>query len=432
MYRPAFTIIVVITVFLAGLSCNKQEPADKPPQIFTHSSNGGESAFNTDRLTLIDSVLNHYVDSGLLPNALTFVAHKGQIVHHKAYGYKNMEAGIPLEKDDIFRIASQTKAITTAALMTLYEEGKFLLDDPISAYLPEFGNPLVITSFNDADTTYSFRPAVREITIRHLLNHTSGIHYGIFGGPPGNKMFAKAGIPAVNSMAPVTIKEIAGKISTMPLLFDPGERYMYGMNTDIAGYLIEVLSGQTLDVFFKNRIFEPLGMKDTYFYLPSEKEDRLVQLYTSNNNELVLHPNETYRNFPIAGARQFLSGGAGLCGTIEDYARFCQMLLNKGEFNGNRILSRKTIELMTLNQIGDLEYGSYGRRFGLGFDIWGESTPAHHLGSRGSFRWGGLYYTDYMIDPAEDLILLFYTNIQPWRGHNLQEIYHNLVYQALE
>jgi CubicO group peptidase (beta-lactamase class C family) len=431
MNRSDLRIIIILILFLAGLSCKQQVTEEKPPQNFTNPSNGVKS-FHSGRLALIDSVLIHYIDSGLLPNAVTFVAHKGQIVHNKAFGYKNIEAGIPLEKDDIFRIASQTKAITTVALMTLYEQGKFLLDDPVSAYLPEFGNLRVLTGFNDADTTYTSRPAERDITIRHLLNHTSGIHYGILGGPPGNKMFAKEGIPAVNSMDPVTIKEIAGKISKMPLLFDPGDRYMYGMNTDIAGYLIEVLSGQTLDVFFKNRIFEPLGMKNTYFYIPSEKEERLVQLYTRINNELVLHPNETYRNYPVAGARQFLSGGAGLCGTIEDYARFCQMLLNKGEFNGNRILSRKTIELMTHNQIGDLEYGNYDRRFGLGFDIWGEGTPAHHLGSRGSFRWGGMYYSDYMIDPAEDLILIFYTNIQPWRGPNLQEIFHNLVYQALE
>ncbi len=432
MYSSHIKITALIILNYLFVTCINHENSRSYPQSFSHSENAENSGFDPARLARIDSVINHYVNTGILPNAVTFVARRGNIVHNKAYGYKNMEEGLPLETSSIFRIASQTKAITTTALMILYEEGKFLLDDPVSMYIPWFSDPAVMTSFDESDTTFTSRPATREITIRHLLNHTSGIHYGIYRTGAGNMIYAKAGIPAVNSMDPITNEEVVRRISSLPLMFDPGERFLYGMNTDVAGYLVEVLSGKPLDIFFRERIFEPLGMKDTYFYLPGEKSGRLVTLYTPDDEGPSLHPDQTYSNYPVEGARMWLSGGAGLSGTIEDYARFCQMLLNNGTFNGNRILSRKTIELMTINQIGDLEYGSLGRRFGLGFDIWGDQTPAHHLGSSGSVRWGGLFYTNYVIDPEEELILLFYTNVQPWQGPNLQEKFHNLVYQAIE
>ncbi len=432
MRTTTYLLTIILVTILLFWSCSFEQQNNRVPQTFTEVSDLSVAGFCPERLARIDSLLEGYIRQGLLPNAVTFVARNGKIIHHKAYGFSDIESGTPLKPDDIFRIASQTKAITTAALMTLYEEGMFLLDDPLSKYIPEFRNPAVLTSFNETDTTFTTRPAEREITIRHLLNHTSGIHYGILGEGPGNMMFAKEGIPAVNSMDPVTIGEIALRIARMPLLSEPGERYLYGMNTDIAGYLIEILSGKPLDVFLRERILKPLGMNDTWFYLPPEKAGRLVTLYTPGPEGPVLHPNETYRNYPVEGARMFFSGGAGLSGPVEDYARFLQMMINNGKFNGNRILSRKTIELMTTNQIGNLDYGSWGRRFGLGFDLWNGQTPGHHLGSEGAFKWGGLYYTDYLADPEEGMILLFYTNIQPYRGPNIHETFHNLVYQALE
>jgi CubicO group peptidase (beta-lactamase class C family) len=315
--------------------------------------------------------------------------------------------------------------------MMLYEEGRFLLDDPLHLYLPEFTSMNVLTSFNDADTSFTSRPAKRAVTIRHLLTHTSGIHYGILRSGMENMMFAKAGIPAVNSLDPISVREVARRISEMPLLSDPGEEYLYGMNTDVIGALIEVLTGQSLDVFLHQRIFEPLGMNNTYFYLPEEKVGRLVELYSSGDGGLIIHPNEVYRTYPYAGAKMFFSGGAGLLGTIEDYARFCQMMLNNGTFNGKRILSRKTVDLMTTNQIGELVLGR-GTKFGLGFELRGTYGKTNHLGSFGSYSWGGMYYTAYIIDPDEDLIILFYTNVQPFRGRNYQELFQNMVYQALE
>jgi CubicO group peptidase (beta-lactamase class C family) len=413
-----------------GTVAQKHNAAPTLPQKF--SSPSKITTFNAQRLQRLDSLLQLLVANGTLPNVVTFVAKNGQVIHNKAYGYRNIEKQIPATTTDIYRMASQTKAITSAALMTLYEEGRFLLDDPISKYIPEFANPQVLVDFNDADTTYTTRPAKSEITIRQLLSHQSGIHYGILGGGTGGKMYAKYNIPAVNSLAPVTIEQVVKKIAKMPLMFDPGEKYMYGMNIDVIGYLIEILSGQKLDVFITQRILKPLDMNDTYFYLPKEKADRLVTLYSSGTNGVVLNTNTSYQTYPIAGAQMFLSGGAGLCGPIGDYANFCQMMLNKGTFNNHKILSRKTVELMTTNQLGEKNIGRNGNKFGLGFELFGDQQAAHHLGSKGSFKWGGMYYTDYLIDPSENLIMLIYTNVQPYRGPNVHELFQNLVYQALE
>ena len=422
--------LVAITAFCTFSCVRNGVNPDLPVQEFRTTENPERAGFYKDRLALIDTVLTDYVNKGIVPNAVTFVSRKGVVVHHKAYGWKNIEENTPLSKYEIFRIASQTKAITSVALMTLFEEGKFLLDDPVSKYMPEFENMSVLESFNEKDTSYTTRPSIGKITIRHLLTHTSGIHYGVLGSGPANMMYAKAGIPAVNSLDSLTIKEVARRIARMPLMFDPGEKYLYGMNTDICAYLIEVLSGKSFDIFLKERIFDPLGMKDTYFYLPDDKAGRLVILYSPSPEGLVKHENNSYQNFPVRGAKTLFLGGAGLCGTIEDYARFCQMMVNGGIFNGNRIISRKTVDLMTMNQIGEKSIGG-GMKFGLGFGLNGEAGAAIHLASEMAYRWGGMYFTDYVIDPEEELIILFYSNIQPYRGPDIRKILQNLVYQAL-
>lgn len=305
-YRLLLTFVVTF-FFLLGCDFSGTK-YDIPAQNFVKVNNPEKYGFYPERLSLIDSALTSYVARGILPNAVTFVAHKGDVIHHKAFGLKNIENKTSLKTDDIFRIASQTKAITSVALMLLYEEGRFLLDDPVSRYIPEFKNPTVMVNFNESDTSFTVRPAAREITIRHLLSHTSGIHYGILGGGPGNMIFTKEGIPAVNSLESITIEEIVKKIARLPLMFDPGDNYLYGMNIDVCGYLIEVLSGKPLDIFFKERIFDPLGMKDSYFYLPDSKADRLVTLYSSTPQGLVVHNNESYQSFPVNGAKKLFLG----------------------------------------------------------------------------------------------------------------------------
>ena len=423
-------IIVLIAIII--FSCQNKDNKESLPQSFVKTQNPSLSGFDNNRLSYLDSMFSKYTEEKILPNAVTFVSKNGVIVHHKAYGYKDLEKQEKVKTDDIFRIASQSKAITTAALMTLYEKGLFVLDDRLSKFIPEFANPRVLVEFNDKDTTYKTRPASGEITIRHLLTHTSGIHYGMLDGGKHGMMFAKEGIPAVNSLDDISTGEVVKRIAKMPLEHDPGDRFTYGMNSDVVGYLIEILSGQPFDVFLKETIFDPLGMNDTYFYLPGDKVSRMVKLYSSSSSGLKVHQNESYQTYPYAGAQTFLSGGAGLCGTVEDYAKFCQMLLNHGEFNGNKILSRKTIELMTRNQIGNSEVSWSHHKFGLGFELIDENAASHHLWSPGSYKWGGMYYTDYLIDPTENMILLIYTNIEPYRGPSIHERFHNVVYQSLK
>jgi CubicO group peptidase (beta-lactamase class C family) len=429
-------IAVTFSVLIFSiLSCSREEVQTRKSQSFSYHKSIKSAGFSSDRLALADSFLNKLVSDGVLPNVVTFVARHGVVVHHKAYGWRDIEKKIPIEKNDIFRNASQTKAITSVALMTLYEEGKLLLDDPVSRYIPEFKDPLVLESINEKDTSYTTRPAEGEITIRHLLTHTSGLQYSVLGDGSGYNLFRDKGIPVGNTLDPINNEQMVKKMAALPLMFDPGERFAYGMSIDVVGYLIEVLSGKPLDVFLKERIFDPLGMNDTYFYLPEDKAERLVTLYSPTPEGLKVSNNVVSQTFPVAGARMLFPGGSGLCGTIEDYAKFCQMVLNKGTFNGNRILSRKTIDLMTVNQIGDKTIDRNtgpGAKFGLAFKIFEKESLAGELVSEGALMWAGGYVTDYLIDPKEDMIRLIYTNLQSYPDIPFYKIYNNLIYQALE
>ncbi len=393
---------------------------------FSYAATPEEAGFSSQRLARLDSLFINYIATGAMPNAVTFIYRHGKIVHHKAYGFKNIESREQLKKDDIFRIASQTKALTSVGLMMLYEHGKFLLDDPVSMYIPEFKNTQVLVASTGKDSIYTTRPAKTAITIRQLLSHTSGIPYG-------NSIYSRYKIPGVNSLEPITIGEVVKRLTRLPVEHDPGEKFTYGLSTDVLGYLIEVLSGMPLDVYFRTQLFEPLGMKDSYFYLPKNKAGRLVTLYAKDSlhTPLYVSSNQANQTYPIAGARQYFSGGAGVVGTIEDYARFCTMLLHGGSFNGNQLLGRKTIDLMTTNQIGDLEVWDTHDKFGLGFQLITSKGVAQMPGSVGAFRWGGMYSTDYIIDPKEDMVMLIYTNAYPFANPGINNRFRVMVYQAL-
>lgn len=418
---------VLILSMCTSPSMNERKES---PRNLTEAFNVSDVGFDPVRLARIDSLCEHAVQKNILPNVVTFVARHGQIVHYKAYGYRNREKNIPAQKDDIFRLASMSKAIVTVALMTLYEEGKFLLDDPLAKYIPAFSNMKVMENFDPVKGTYTTRPAKGQITIRHLLTHTSGIHYGDLSG---NKLYEKAGIPVLHCKDSLTIAQVVERLAAQPLMHDPGAGWTYGLNTDVVGRLVEIFSGKPLDVALKERIFDPLGMKDTWFYLPEKDYPRLVTLYGKEHPDslLKLSENDLFQTYAVSGAKTYFSGGAGLVGTIGDYARFCQMLLNKGTFNGKHILSRKTIDIMTMNQIGDFGVWGGENKFGLGFEIMTENFNRHILGSVGSFKWGGMYYTDYLIDPQEDMIFLFFTNVYPYAGPDLHQYFRIMVYQAL-
>jgi CubicO group peptidase (beta-lactamase class C family) len=417
-------LIFSCIALLAALLATAQTPQTFKP------AKPGEVAVSAKRLARLDSFLTKEAANGLFPHAVTFVARRGQVVHHKAFGYRNREEKLPLRRDDIFRIASQTKAVTTVALLLLMEEGRFLLDDPVSRYIPAFKNPKVLVQYDSLKLTYTTRPAKSEITIRQLLTHTAGIPYE---HPLQNHPdFA---VPFFNSVDKVTLEEVIPRLAARPLTADPGEKFVYGLNTDVVGYLVEVLSDKSLDVFMQERIFGPLGMKDTYFYLPESKADRLVELYSKPKRDapLTLHENMTFRKFPVSGARTYFSGGAGLVSTVEDYARFSQMILNGGAFNGKQLLARSTLNLMGTNQMGDLRVWNRGDTFGFGLEITQAGSRYSDLTTPGSLSWGGMYCSEFTIDPHEDLILLVFTNVQPYA--HFEEFLRKcrvLVYQALE
>lgn len=408
------------------------------PQTFTTAKSPAEAGFSADRLKRLDSWLQSLIDQGLAPNAVTFVAHRGKVVHYKAVGYSNLEKKTPLKRDDFYRIASQSKAITTVTLMTLFEEEKFLLDDPISKYIPAFKGPKVLVKYDKKDAVggnYETRPAKSEITIRQLLSHNAGIPYE---HPLDQRPEFK--IPFFNSTAPDKLEDVVNKLATRPLLRDPGTDstgagFTYGLNIDIIGRLVEILSGKPFDVAMRERVLEPLGMNNTYFYLPDAQASRLVELYSKSSLDapLTLHTNEAYRNFAVSGAKTYFSGGAGLVSTVEDYARFCQMLLNGGTFNNKRILGRKTVEMMLRNQIGAAEVWDRHDKFGLGFQLITENSHYGDQASPGSYTWGGMYCSEFTIDPKEELILLIFTNVQPYAYYSdFVKKFRMAVYQALD
>ncbi len=381
-----------------------QTPSQKKSSTL-EEGDAKEVGMSPERLAKIDVMLSEEVNDGNIPGVVALIARKGKIVLYKAYGIGNGETKQPLEKEAIFRIASQTKAITATAVMMLWEEGKFQLDDKISKYIPEFGEAQILESFNEADSTYTTKAAENQITIRDLLTHTSGIGYGVIDGDDRfKKMYAKAGITDLFTTEKITIAESVKKLATLPLHHEPGEAFTYSEGLDVLGYFIEVISGVPFDEFLKTRIFEPLNMQDTWFYLPSEKQNRLVAVQKKENGKWKNYPVTFYdTNYPIVGAKTFFSGGAGLSSTAKDYATFLQMYLNEGELNGVRLLSRTTVRSILGNQIGGI--WDDPKNYGLAFSVVnerGEITGG--LGSEGTFEWGGYFNTQYFADPKEDVI----------------------------
>lgn len=419
------SILLVLTLFFVFFrTLNAQTP-----QSFTIAKTPEEMGFSSERLKKLDAHFQEVIEKGIAPNILTFIARKGNIVHQKSFGFSNLEQKTPAKNSDIFRIASQTKAITTVGLLMLFEEGKFFLDEPISKYISAFKNPKVLVSFDEKDPKkYITKPAKSEITIRQLLSHTAGIPY-----EHPLQDLPEFKIPFFCSTDADILKNVVDKLATRPLVSEPGEKFVYGLNTDIIGRLIEVLSGMSLDEYLQKKVIEPLGMKDTHFYLPNEKASRLVELYSKARPEdkLTVHENETYRKYAVSGAKTYFSGGAGLLSTVEDYAKFCQFLLNKGEFNNKRLLSPSTVEMMGRNQIGNNFVWDRNDKFGLGLQIISEESHYGDNATPNSLTWGGMYCSEYTIDPKEEIIMLVFTNVHPYAHYSdIVRKFRILAYQA--
>ncbi len=388
-----------------------------------------EAGFSEARLSHIDKMLEEHVRNQSIPGAVALIVRHGKIVYYKAFGYSDVAKKTPLRKDDIFRIASQSKAITSLAVMMLWEEGKFLLDDPVSKYIPEFRNPKVLKSFNPKDSSYTTEPAASEVTIRQLLTHSSGIDYAVIGSDEFKAIYAKAGIPSGIGNDRDRLADKMKILGGMPLKHQPGERFTYGLNSDVLGYLVEIWSGMSFDQFLKTRIFDPLGMKDTYFYLPKNKHDRLVALHGTRDGKTYKLESAAFdavsTDYPNLQGTYF-SGGAGLSSTVEDYAKFLQLFLNNGQFNGTRLLGRKTVELMLQDQLPGLD-----NEFGLGFGLETEKNDYRSPVSLGTFSWGGAFSTQYWADPKEDLIGVIYTNIFGNPYGYIHEKFKVFTYQAI-
>jgi CubicO group peptidase (beta-lactamase class C family) len=395
---------ILSLIFLLGISSQLFS------QALTSAGNQPVAGISKERITKINAMLDEAIGSGKVPGLVAMIVKDGKVIYHEAKGLADVESGKKMEKNSIFRIASQTKAITSTAIMMLWEEGKFRLDDPVSKYIPEFKNPQVLNTFRYGDTTYSTKASSREITIRHLLTHTSGLGYGVIDGDERMKMiYHKAGVMDLFTTENITIEQSVKRLAKLPLHHEPGTKYTYSEGLDVLGYLVEIISGKPFDVFLKERIFDPLGMNDTRFYLNEDQAPRLVTVHTSKDGKWAPFPVTFYDPaYPKTGAKVFFSGGAGLSSTTEDYAKFLQLYLNGGIYNGQRILSPHTITTILTNQVGDL-LGDGGKDYGLAFGLVDEKgVQLGGIGSLGTFDWGGYFNTQYFADPKEKIIGLIF------------------------
>lgn len=417
-------LLISLIIFFAGDIAKAQqiaEPSKKHP------------SFNYERLARIDTLVNDYLQKKWITGVVTLIVKDNQIIQYKSYGHADVATKRPMPKDAIFRIMSQTKAITSAGVLILYEQGKLLLDEPISNFIPEFKNPKVIDTYNPADTSYTTVPAKREITFRDLLTHTSGIGYPAIGQPMMTSIYAKAKIPSGLGYFDADLLTEMKSLARLPLAHQPGEKYMYGINTDLLGGLIEVISGLTLNNFLKKNIFDPLGMRDTYFTVPAAKSGRMPTVYTEDNAQKIIEWAPTFRNidpkYPLM-EKKYFSGGAGLSSTALDYAIFLQMILNGGTYNNRQILSPNTCKIMTSPQL-DFPYKDPDD-FGLGFAITSEKSAARKPRNAGSFNWGGYFGTNSWVDPEEKMICLIMTQQNPNSHNDLVGKFEVLIYAALK
>ena len=389
-----------------------------------------EVGFSSPRLQRLTDAFEGYVKDGKLAGAVVLVARRGKVAYLGAFGQRDREANAPMKADTIFRIASQTKALVSVAALQLQEEGKLLLSDPVGKYLPEFQKTRVAVAREGG--AYEVVDAKRAITLRDLLTHTAGIAYG---SGTAKDLWEKAGIQGwyfADRDEPVSAT--VSRMAALPFDSQPGEKWVYGYATDILGVVVEKTSGQSLDEALRARIFEPLRMRDTHFYLPPAKSDRLAAVYSATaDGSLERAPSPgtgVGQGAYLEGPRKAFSGGAGLLSTASDYARFLQMLLNGGELEGARILSPKSVELMTADHLGTLEFRD-GQGFGLGVSVVKDLGRRGLPGSLGEFGWGGAYHSNYWVDPQEQLVVAYFTQLLPSQGLDDHGRLRSLIYQAI-
>jgi CubicO group peptidase (beta-lactamase class C family) len=419
---PASSLILFLGATLAGCG---------GPQLVAPESVG----LSSPKLAEVRKLLDRAVADDVVAGAVALIARRGQIAFFEAAGERDREAEKPMRLDTIFRICSMTKPVTSVAAMILVDEGKLRLDDPVSKYIPEFKDTRVFAGDQRVSVD-------REVTIFHLLTHTSGLTYGMSGlHAKVADLYRQAGVTDGIVESDLTVADNARKLAAQPLCFQPGSGWAYGLSTDVLGRVIEVASEMTLDDFFRQRIFEPLGMKDTSFRLPSSRLGRLATVYRpAADDKLERQPDGPVQSgrtvysstYPYSGPGTYFSGGAGLVSTVHDYFRFCLMLQSGGALDGVRILKPETVVRMTRDQIAPLEplFKSQGDGFGLGFGVVEESGKDAGLGSPGTISWGGFYYTYFWVDRQKDLIGIVMAQLQPWGKRTLWDDFRKAAYAA--
>lgn len=399
-------------------------------QTTIKTGNNKIASVDYNKLSNIDTLINGYVNRNWVKGVVTIVVKDGQVVQNKAYGYSDAALKKPMETTSIFRIASQTKAIVSAGVLVLYDEGKLSLNDPVSKYIPEFAHETVLDSLHTSDTTYTTVPVKRDITIKDLLTHTSGLDYPGIGSDNMKAIYAKAQIPSGLGAVDQNLSDAMKRLGKLPLVHQPGEKWTYGLSVDVLGDIIETVSGTNLEDFLRKNIFEPLQMNDTWFNLPADKFNRLTSVYTEDSlHNIILWTKDKTGidpDYPKI-SKHYFSGGAGLSSTAYDYAVFLQMILNGGSYNGKTILSKRTVQMMLHPQfpLGD-------DNFGLGFQITSDKGSAASSRNEGSFSWGGFFGTTYWADPKENLICLIMTQQTPNSHYQLSQQFEQLVYASLK
>ena len=422
--------LLLLLLLAAGRPAVGQElPSASPARL----------GLDPERLERIVALVEDAVERQEVAGAVTLVARLGRVGHLEAVGWRDVERRAPMETDTLFRIASMTKAVTSVAVMQLYEAGDLLLDDPVSRFLPAFADAEVLAPGGGAGPELA--PLDRPITIRHLLTHTSGLGYRFLAPPRLAPRYIAAGITDGLAQTPGTVGEMVDRLAALPLLHQPGERFTYGLGVDVLGRVVEVVSGESLADYLEAAIFEPLGMVDTGFYRDSADAGRYAAVYAPGPDGLVRVPDAPTSSadgrtvysagYPYDGPRTYYSGGAGLTSTISDYARFLLALLNGGEFEGARILGRRTVQLMTRDHLAGLGALDTGQRFGLGFAISGDPGATGGPRSAGAFGWLGFFNTVYWVDPEEQLVAIVMTQLYPNGQSRLTDRFEVAVYSAI-
>jgi CubicO group peptidase (beta-lactamase class C family) len=415
--RSILTSVLVLLIFIAF---SQELPVGKPADL----------GFSVERLQRLTSVFEQYASEKKMSGSVVLVLRHGKVAYFRSFGMQDIESNSPMKNDAIFRIASQTKAIVSVGVMILQEEGKLLINDPVGKYIPEFKETTVAQPREGGG--YDIVKSKRVITIKDLLTHTAGIGYG--HGPAADK-WKEAGIQGwyfANRNEPIA--ETIARMAKLPMDAHPGEKFVYGYNTDILGVVIEKASGKSLEEFLTTHVLNPLGMRDTHFYLPQSKVNRLAAVYSAFADkpmERAPDPGEMVgQGAYVTGPRKSFSGGAGLLSTASDYARFLSMMLNNGAYNGTRILSASSVELMTVNHMGKIPYNA-GQGFGLGFSTLENLGERGTPGTIGEYGWGGAYGSTYWVDPKQDMVVVYFKQLTPTNGIDDHGKLRALIYQAI-